>query len=590
MSHEVTSHREDPPAEKRVRRLLPIARQLAGYRFAWLPADILAGLSVAAVALPVAIAYPAIAGLPPQAGLYAAILPSVAYALFGPSRQLMVGPDTATTMMLASALLALGASAPDQRVAAAAAFALAVGLCCVVAGFVGLGFIANFLSRPVLLGFLSGVAIDLLIGQIDRLTAVPVQSSGLVRPLVEFATKLDRLHLPTLLVGIGLFGVLRLLRRYAPRFPGPLLAVAVGILLAFAFDLPSRGVQLVGAIPRALPAFALPRPGAITIQDFALGTLSILVVSFGSGIVTARSFGAKNRYRVDANRELIGFGAANIASGLFGGFPVTSSDSRTAVNDAMGGRTQLAGLVAAAGLLAAMLFLGGLLAYLPVAALGAVIASAALDLLDLQGFRSLWRLSRVELSIALVALFGVLSLGVLSGVIVAVGVTMAHLLWHASKPRDALLGRVPGRDGLYKLHRHPDAIPIPGLVIYLPQSSLVFFNAEYITRRLLKNARPLRGPGAWLVLDASAMNEIDITAVTALEDVRAELFQRGISFGLADLHSRPRAVIERSGLARRIGTDMLFDSAEQAAAAFMERSDPASARGWEKEKGPPRQR
>jgi sulfate permease, SulP family len=590
MSHEVTSHREDPPAEKRVRRLLPIARQLAGYRFAWLPADILAGLSVAAVALPVAIAYPAIAGLPPQAGLYAAILPSVAYALFGPSRQLMVGPDTATTMMLASALLALGASAPDQRVAAAAAFALAVGLCCVVAGFVGLGFIANFLSRPVLLGFLSGVAIDLLIGQIDRLTAVPVQSSGLVRPLVEFATKLDRLHLPTLLVGIGLFGVLRLLRRYAPRFPGPLLAVAVGILLAFAFDLPSRGVQLVGAIPRALPAFALPRPGAITIQDFALGTLSILVVSFGSGIVTARSFGAKNRYRVDANRELIGFGAANIASGLFGGFPVTSSDSRTAVNDAMGGRTQLAGLVAAAGLLAAMLFLGGLLAYLPVAALGAVIASAALDLIDLQAFRSLWRLSRVELSIALVALFGVLSLGVLSGVIVAVGATMAHLLWHASKPRDALLGRVPGRDGLYKLHRHPDAIPIPGLVIYLPQSSLVFFNAEYITRRLLKNARPLRGPGAWLVLDASAMNEIDITAVTALEDVRAELFQRGISFGLADLHSRPRAVIERSGLARRIGTDMLFDSAEQAAAAFMERSDPASARGWEKEKGPPRQR
>ncbi len=556
-----------------LRRLFPIVRQLAGYRSAWLSADILAGLSVAAVALPTAIAYPAIAGLPPEAGLYAAILPPIGYALFGPSRQLMVGPDTATTIMLASVLAGLALSAPDQRVAVAATFAMSVGLCCVLAGIVGLGFIANFLSRPVLMGFLSGVAIDLLIGQLDRLTAVPVESSGLVRPLIEFAGKLGQLHLPTLLVGVGLFAGLRLLRRLAPRVPGPLLAVAVGILLAFGFDLSSRGVALVGAIPRSLPALALPvpLPAAMDVDSIVLGTLGILLVSFGSGIVTARSFGAKNHYAVDADRELIGFGAANVAAGLFGGFPVTASDSRTAVNDAMGGRTQVAGLVAAAGLLAAVLFLGHALAYLPQAALGAVIASAALDLIDFRGFRSLWRLSRGELAIAVIALAGVLSLGVLRGVVIAVGATMAHLLWHASRPRDALLGCIPGRDGLYKLHRHADARPIPGLVLYLPQSALVFFNVEYVTRRLMKRARHLAGPRRWLVLDASAVNEIDSTAVTALEDVRAELERQGIRFGIADLHTLPRTMMDRSGLSQRIGADMLFDTAEQAAAAFLDR-------------------
>jgi sulfate permease, SulP family len=554
-----------------VRHVFPIVGQLASYRTAWLSADLMAGLSVAAVALPTAIAYPEIAGLPPQAGLYAAILPAVGYALFGPSRQLMIGPDTATTVMLASALVALGIVDPGQRVAAAAALAVAVGLCCLVAGFFRLGFIANFLSRPVLMGFLSGVALDLLVKQLGRLTAVPIKAGGLVPPLIELASKLDRVNPTTLMVGLGIFVVLRLLHRFAPRFPAPLLAIAIGVLSALAFDLGSRGVQLVGAIPDAWPVFALPLPGPVAIDDFILGALSILLVSFGSGIVTARSFGAKNHYQVDANRELIGFGAANIASGLFGGFPVSSSDSRTAVNDAVGGRSQLAGLAAAAGLLGAVLFLGELLAYLPAAALGAVIASAAIDLTDLRGFMALWRLSRIEMAIALIALAGVMSLGILTGVVVAIGATMAHLLWLASNPRDALLGRIPGHDGLYKLHRHPDAAPIPGLVIYLPQAALLFFNVEYVMRRLLKSARRLHGPGTWLILDGIAMNYLDTTAVAALEDVRADLARRGIAFGIADLHRHPRETIERAGLAERIGADMLFDSAEQAVAAFAAR-------------------
>jgi MFS superfamily sulfate permease-like transporter len=316
----------------------------------------------------------------------------------------------------------------------------------------------------------------------------------------------------------------------------------------------------------------LPAAHNLPLDDFGLAAFGILLVSFSSGIVTARSFGLKNHYAVDANRELIGFGAANIASGLFSGFPVTSSDSRTAVNDASGGKTQLAGLVSAAALLAAIFILGDALAYLPVAALGAVLVSAALDLIDLRGFLMLWRVSRIELMFAVIGILGVLSLDVLRGVIIAVAATVSHLFWVASRPRDALLGRIPGRDGLYKLHHHPDARPIPGLTIYLPQGSLVFFNTDYIKHRLLKSITRTPQPPTWLVLDASAISHLDSTAVDALEDARANLARRGIKLAITDLHSRPRGLIERSGLAERIGTEMIFHSAEDAAKAFLLRT------------------
>ena len=562
-----------PSAKLVLHRIFPILEQVTLYRRAWLPIDLLAGLSVAAVALPTAIAYPAIAGLPPQVGLYAAILAPIGYFFFGPSRQLMVGPDTATTVVLATVLGTLAVAAPEQRIVLAASLALAVGACYVLAGLIGFGAIANFLSRPVLMGFLSGVAIDLLIGQLDRLTAVEVKSSGLVKPLLEFVRNLDQLNPVTLALGLGLFALLRIMRQYAPRLPGPLVVIAAGILIAYVFNLGAHHVDLVGAVPASLPHFSLPQPTDIHPHEFALGTLAILLVSFGSGIVTARSFGAKNHYAVDANRELIGFGAANIASGLFSGFPVTSSDSRTAVNDAMGGRSQLVGLTAAAGLLIIALFLGDLLAYLPQAALGAVLASAAIDLIDLKGFRLLWRLSRMELVIAVIALLGVLTLGVLSGVAIAIGVTLAHLLWLASKPRDALLGRMPGRDTLCKLHHHPEAKPIPGLAIYLPQSALVFFNVDYIVQRLLDSARDLPDKESWVILDASAISHIDTTAALALKEAQAVLTRRGIALAVAEVHAEPRAMIERVGLAERIGPDMFFPSAEAAADAFAERRD-----------------
>ena len=337
---------------------VPLAAQLEQYSPRWLAQDAVAGLAIAAVALPTAVAYPEIAGLPPAVGLYASILPLIVYAIFGSSRQLIVGPDAVTLAILGASLSQLlPAGSDEQKVIVSAVLALTVGIMCLLSAVLRLGFIANFLSRPILTGYLCGISLTLLIAQLGRLTTVPLESQGLLRPLVELAGEITRVHVPTLCLGLGVFLLMRLLRGRSPRLPAPLLAVAIGILLSWLFDLQSIGIALIGEIPASLPQLTVPVPQGVELDDLALNAFAILVVSFGSGIVTARSFGAKNRYRVDANRELIGFGAANIACGLFGGFPVTGADSRTAINDAVGGRTQVAGLVAAAVLIVALVAL-----------------------------------------------------------------------------------------------------------------------------------------------------------------------------------------------------------------------------------------
>jgi high affinity sulfate transporter 1 len=546
----------------------PLVDQLRDYRAAWLRDDLVAGLSVAAVALPVAIAYPAIVDLPPATGIYAATVPTIAYALLGPSRRLMVGPDSATCLVLASTLLFLGVADPGQRVAVAAALAVITGVLCLLARLLRLGFIADFLSRPVLTGFLAGIAVDLIIGQLGRITGVSIASKGLLRPLVEFVNKVDGVNLTTLSVGLGLFVLLRILRRAAPRAPGPLIAILAALALGAGLPLAQHGVRMVGALPGALPTFALPFPGELAPDDLLLAALSILLVSFGSGIITARSFGARYKVEVDADRELVGFGAANIASGLFGGFPISSSDSRTAVNYIVGGQTQVAGLIAAATLLATALLAGEAFTVLPVAALGAVLASAALDLIDVRRLAALWRIDRIEFSIAITTLLGVVVFGVLKGVGLAVMASLLHLLWLTTRPRDAQLGRIPGRQGLFKLHHHSEASPIPGLAIYLPQGPLVFFNADYVKGRLLDLARQSLGPGEWLVLDASAVTHLDSSAVERLRDVASELRKRGVEFGIAELHGQARAILDRAGFVQHIGPQMLFHSVEDAIAAF----------------------
>jgi SulP family sulfate permease len=549
--------------------VFPLVAQLEGYRLAWLLRDATAGLAIAAVALPIGIAYPAIAGLPPIAGLYASILPLVAYAIFGSSRQLIIGPDAATLTILAAALAEFATAASEQqRVATSAAFATAVGIMCLLSAVFRLGFIANFLSRPILTGYLCGISLTLLIAQVGRMTTVHLQGKGVLRPIIELGGKAAQIHVPTLVLAFGILLLLRLLRWWRPSLPAPLIAVIVGTFLSILLDLQAFGISLVGTIPAVLPSLSLQMPEGIHLDDLTEGACGILLVSFGSGIITARSFGAKNRYRVNANRELIGFGAANIAAGLFGGFPVTGADSRTAINDAVGGKTQLAGIFAAAALTFALVVLTDVMKYLPVAVLGAVIASAAVDLFDAKELRRLWQISRAEFLFALIAMLGVIGLGVLKGVLIAIVATAVYLLARLSRPRDALLGCIPGREGFYKLHRDPRAKAIPGVAIYLIQSSLVFFNIDYIRDRIRWIADRLPRSTQWFILDAEAVTTIDSTAVAVLAEIKEELLQRNIRLGLANLHAQPRELLARSGLLASIGPKMLFTRLEDAALAF----------------------
>ena len=547
---------------------LPLIASLKEYRAEWLRYDLTSGLAIAAVGLPSAIAYPAIAGLPPEVGLYSSILPLLGYALLGSSRQLIVGPDAGTVTVLAAVLLSLNLPTAEDRLVATAAIAVIVGGLCFAAYALRLGFIANFLSRPILTGFMTGISLSILIGQIGRLTGVKIESEGVLRPIMELLDKADQIHWPSLTLGVGLFILLRLLNTWRPGIPGPLVAVAIATAMSAAFNFSAAGIRVVGEIPSRLPTPMLPITTGVSISDLFLGAVAVLIVSFGAGIVTARSFGAKNKYPVDANRELLGFGAANIASGLFGGFAVTASDSRTAINDSMGGKTQLAGIFSAIALALTVLFLTGALSLLPTPALGAILASAAIGLIDLRALRELWRISPIEFVFALISIAGVLTLGVLHGVIFAIGATLLYILMKGLKPRDALLGRIPGREGFYKLHRYKDVRPIPGVAIYLLQGSLLFFNADHVRGRVEEIVKNLPADTRWFIFDAGAAAQIDSTAATMLDDLRDFVEGRGLKFGIVELHSEPRETLLRSGVIDKIGNGMIFDDLEDAIAAF----------------------
>lgn len=549
----------------------PVPSGMRGYRLEWLRFDVTAGLAVAAVAIPAAIAYPAIAGLPVEVGLYASILALVGYGLFGPSRKLIVGPDAATMTVLAAALANLPVDAPAERAVAAAALALMVGVMCILAGRLGLGVVASFLSRPILIGFICGISISIMVGQLGRLTGVHIESDGLLQPLVEIIRKAGLIHWPSVAFGCAMFGLLVLLARLRSPVPGPVVVVVLGGLVSALFDLEGRGMKVIGSLPSTMPELALPDISGLPMRDLLLGAGAIWLVGVSSGLVAARSFGAKDRFEIDADRELSGLGAANIASGLFGGFPVTVADSRTAMNISAGGRSQVAGLVAAFALTALLLYLNDALRLLPNPVLGAILAFAALNLIDIQGLREIWRVSRLEFAFALISMWGAISLGVLSGVVIAIAGTLLYVLLKEMRPRDGLLGRIPGRPGFYKLHRTADAVPFPGMVLFMVQGSILFFNADHIRRRFERVAAEAPAGTTWLVLDASAVAQIDSTAAAMLRQLRTELAEMGLTFALAELHKEPREILQRAGLFDGPGATIAFEDLEDAVRVLSER-------------------
>jgi SulP family sulfate permease len=558
------------PAPNRLRRQIPPG--LAAFRPAMLGRDVAAGLAVAAVGLPSAIAYPAIAGLPAETGIYASIAAAVGYALFGASRRLCVGPDAATMTMLAGVLVtvvaAMPATAAAGRADAAAVLALLVGALCLAARALRLGVLATFLSRPILTGFFAGISLSILIGQIGRVTGVKIDAKGLFAPPAELLREVATIHWPTLALAAGLFAVLQLLNHRRSPVPGPVVVVVVAVVLSWLFDFRHVGIAVVGDVPTGLPTLALPTLDGLPLGELLLGAGAVFLVAFGSGIVTARSFGDVSGEHVDPNAELVGFAGANIASGLAGGFPVTSSDSRTAIDIAVGGCSQVAGLASAAALVATLLFLAEPLALLPIPALGAILVSAALGMIDVSSLRRLWRVSRIEFAFAIIAFGGAVSFGVLNGIVVAVAATLVYLLVKSMYPRDALLGRVAGRDGFYKLHRVPEARPVPGLTLCLVEGTLLFYNADYVGSRLAAIADGLGPEARWFVLDASAVVQIDSTGAAALDEFTRRLGERGVAFGVVELHAEARALLERTGFVERIGPTMLFDDLQDALAAF----------------------
>jgi high affinity sulfate transporter 1 len=559
------------PRSARLKQIAPGLVMLAGYRREWLRADAAAGLSVAAVALPTAIAYAQLAGFPPVVGLYASILPLVAYAVFGTSRQLIVNPDAATCAMVAAIVAPLAGSDVDLYVTLAVALAALTGVACIAAGLFRLGFLADFLAKPVLVGFLNGIAISIFLGQIGKVFGFPIESGRILPRLIEFVSRLPETHLPTLGVGLATLVVLLAVRRVLPKLPAPLLALLVAVALVEGLRLDRHGVAILGAVPAGLPEIRWTPVPPEYIGGLLAGAMGLALVSFTSGMVTARSFAARNGYDIDVDREFIALGACNVAAGLSQGFAVTGADSRTAVSDFMGGKSQVTGLIAAAVMAAVLLFFTGPLQYLPVSGLGAVLISAALGLFDWKAMVRLYRIREGELAVCVAAMLGVVTLGALEGILVAVALAMLVLLIRSSRPADSVLGRVEGLSGFHNVARHDEATTIPGLVLYRFNASVIFFNAAYFKRRVLATVSGRPGT-RWVVVDGGPIVHLDSTGADTLAALADELAAKGVRLMLADVHARVQRMLTRSGALERLGADAVFPTLRSAVEAYEPRA------------------
>ncbi len=540
-------------------RVMPGLDTFTRYQRSWLRSDLAAGLSVAAVALPVGIAYAELAGVPAVYGMYSAIFPLLIYALFGSSRQLMTGPDAATCIIVAAALGPLAGGDPAKYLTLMVILTLLTGVLYIVAGLARLGFIANFLSQPILTGYLNGIALLIIAGQLEKLFGYPGEADDFLAKLVEFVSRLDQSHLPTLLLGLGLLAALVVLRRLSPKLPAALVVVVAGIAVVAALGLDQDGVVVLGSVPAGLPSLHFEYIDPWVIGELFISAAGIALVSFTSGVLTAKSFARRNRYEINPNQELIAFGACNIATGLAQGFPVTGADSRTAVNNAMGGKTQLAGIAAAAAMLLVLFFLTEPLAYVPTAALAAVIMVSAIGLFDWRELRHLYLLSHRELLLSVATTVGVLTLGVLPGVLLAVVLSLLWLLSVVSKPHYGELGRVKGMKGFHNKTDYPEAKTIPGLVIYRFDSNIVFFNADNFRDGLREVIAAAQTPVEWLVIDASPINVVDYSAIQKIDEIREELDARGIVVASARVKANLKNFFRRDWIERRRARNSEYD-------------------------------
>jgi high affinity sulfate transporter 1 len=545
-------------------------RALAGYRGSWLRRDVVAGIVLTTLLVPQGMSYAELAGLPAITGLYTTILCLIGYALFGPSRILVLGPDSSLGPMIAATLLPiLGANgSPERAIALASMLALIVGGIMIVAGVAKLGFIADLISKPAQIGYMNGLAVTILIGQLPKLFGFSVSANGLIAEARAFVNGLAAGEAVGAAVAVGLvsLALILVLARVLPRIPGVLVAVVVATAGSAALDLGAHGVTLVGTLPRGFPPLTLPSP----VSDLPLliaGALGIVLVALTDTISTASSFAARTGQEIDGNGEMIGIGAANVAAGFFQGFPVSTSGSRTAVAEQSGARTQVTGLVGAGLIVLMLVLVPGLLRNLPNPTLAAVVIAASVSLADVPGTIRLWRQRRTEFLVSVTAFLGVALLGVLEGIAVAVGLSILNVFRRAWWPYQTTLGRVPGLEGQHDRQLHPDAQQLPGLVVYRFDAPLFFANTRTFRDEIRKLAAVQPRP-QWIVIAAEPITDVDTTAADMLADLDEELNSNGTSLVFAELKDPVRAKLERYELIGPLDPGHFFPTLDAALAAF----------------------
>ncbi len=516
---------------------------MAGLERRNIPREALAGLTIACVAVPLGLGYGAMAGLPPEVGLYGTILPLAAYAILGSSRRIVMAPDSALALILAGSVVPLAAGNADRALELSLLTALVAGVVLILAGILRIGRLAEFVSRPVLVGYLSGVGITVVTSQLDDVFQIPIEGDTSIQKAVNFVTNLDQTNITALVLGVSAIVGMLVLTRLTPNLPNALTIVVIGTIVTAALNLASQGVELVGTIPSGLPSLDIPPLAPADIFAVFLPAIAIATLSFVDSSLTARSFGARHGEDVDADAEAVGIGGADIAAAFSSGLPASGSGLRTGLAEAAGAHTQLAPLISAGLLLLVLLFLTGVLALMPWPVLGGILVVAGLTIIDVAGIRTIGRFDRVEFWIAVICLLGVVFLGTFAGVFLAIFLSIFDVVRRLASPTDALVGQLP-EGGWVDVSEQATGTPIPGLVAYRFDAPLFFANSESLRNRIRQLAVERENPPSTVVLDGSGITQIDITAIYALDRLRDELGALGIGLILADFPAPVRDRLE----------------------------------------------
>jgi high affinity sulfate transporter 1 len=551
---------------------LPGLVTLRQYRPAWLPDDIAAGVVLATVLVPVGIAYATASGLPGIYGLYATIVPLLAYALFGPSRILVLGPDSSLAAVILSVVFPLSGGDPVRAVTLAGMMAVVSGIVCILAGVARLGFVTELLSKPIRYGYMNGIALTVLVSQLPKFFGFSIDGDGPLRELLAIAGAVlgGKANWAAFAIGAGTLAVILLLRN-SKRVPGVLIAVVGATVIVGAFDLAARAdVSVLGPLPQGLPAFRIPWITHADLLPILIGGCAVAMVSFADTSVLSRAYAARTRTNVDPNQEMVGLGAANLAAGFFQGFPISSSASRTPVAEAAGARTQLSGVIGAIAVALLLLLAPNLLQHLPSAALAAVVIASAIGLIEVTDLARIFRVQRWEFWLSIICFVGVAVLGVIPGIGLAIAIAIIQFLWDAWRPHFAVLGRAEGLKGYHDITRYPDARQIVGLVLFRWDAPLFFANAELFKERVLDLAAAAAGPVRWFVVAAEPITSVDVTAADALSELEKTLSEAGVKLCFAELKDPVKDKLKRFGLFEQIGEKFFFPTIGSAVSNYLE--------------------